>query len=181
MASWFIERDEGRQGVCGASFPWSNFCEESFRAVTPGGVRVTPSDLPPDRVELRWRQRLASLQRVLIQLQAALVAHASDPENELIGMAVIKAYEFSFELGWKTLKDLLAYEGIDAPLPRQVIREAFAANLVRDGQIWIDMLEQRNLMAHTYDIERAQRALTLIQGSFAPALLELARDLEGRP
>jgi nucleotidyltransferase substrate binding protein (TIGR01987 family) len=132
-------------------------------------------------VELRWRQRLDSLQRALRQLQAALVAHASDPDNEVIGMAVIKAYEFCFELGWKTLKDLLAYEGIDAPLPRQVIREAFAANLVRDGQIWIDMLEQRNLMAHTYDIQRAQRALTLIQGSFAPALLELARDLEGRP
>jgi nucleotidyltransferase substrate binding protein (TIGR01987 family) len=120
-----------------------------LQAATRGGVRLTPSDLPPDRVELRWRQRLDSLQRD--------------------------------KLGWKTLKDLLAYEGIDAPLPRQVIREAFAANLVRDGQIWIDMLEQRNLMAHTYDITRARRALTLIQGSFAPALLELARDLEGRP
>ena len=55
---------------------------------------------------LRWRQRLESL-----------------------GRAVIKAYEFSFELGWKTLKDLLTYEGIDAPLPRQVIREAFAPAL----------------------------------------------------
>jgi nucleotidyltransferase substrate binding protein (TIGR01987 family) len=132
-------------------------------------------------VERRWRQRLESLQRALCQLQAALAAHASDPENEVIGMAVIKAYEFCFELGWKTLKDLLAYEGIDAALPRQVIREAFAANLVRDGQIWIDMLEQRNLMAHTYDIARARRALSLIEGHFAPALLELARDLERRP
>jgi nucleotidyltransferase substrate binding protein (TIGR01987 family) len=154
---------------------------QPLQAATRGGVRLTPSDLPPDRVELRWRQRLDSLQRALRQLQAALAAHASDPDNEVIGMAVIKAYEFSFELGWKTLKDLLAYEGIDAPLPRQVIREAFAANLVRNGQIWIDMLEQRNLMAHTYDIQRAQRALTMIQGSFAPALLELARDLEDRP
>ena len=132
-------------------------------------------------MELRWRQRLESLQRALRQLQAALAAHRAAPDDEVIGMAVIKAYEFCFELGWKTLKDLLAYEGIDAPLPRQVIREAFAANLVCDGQVWIDMLEQRNLMAHTYDIERARRALTLIQGSFAPALLELARDLEGRP
>lgn len=132
-------------------------------------------------MELRWRQRLESLQRALGQLQAALAAHASEPNNEVIGMAVIKADEFCFELGWKTLKDLLAHEGIDAPLPRQVIREAFAASLVRDGQIWIDMLEQRNLMAHAYDIARAQRALSLIQGNFAPALLELARDLEQRP
>jgi len=132
-------------------------------------------------MELRWRQRLESLQRALRQLQAALAAHQAAPGDEVIGMAVIKGYELSFELGWKTLKDLLAHEGIDAPLPRQVIREAFAANLVRDGQIWIDMLEQRNLMAHTYDIERARQALTLIQTSFAPALQEWARDLVRRP
>ena len=132
-------------------------------------------------MELRWRQRLESLQRALGQLQAALAAHASEPDNEVIGMAVIKAYEFSFELGWKTLKDLLAYEGIDAPLPRQAIREAFAAGLVEDGQVWIDMLEQRNLMAHMDDETRAQRALSLIRGTFAPALRRLSQKLERRP
>ncbi|MFN9618611.1 MAG: HI0074 family nucleotidyltransferase substrate-binding subunit [Synechococcaceae cyanobacterium] len=117
--------------------------------------------------ELRWRQRLQSLGRALGQLEAALAALDADPASEVIGLAVIKADEVSFELGWKTLKDLLAYEGIDAPLPRQVIREAFAAGLLPDGQVWIDMLEQRNLMAHTYDVTRAQRAL--------------AQELERRP
>jgi nucleotidyltransferase substrate binding protein (TIGR01987 family) len=131
--------------------------------------------------DLRWRQRLESLGRALGQLEAALAALDADPANEVIGMAVIKAYEFSFELGWKTLKDLLAYEGIDAPLPRQVIREAFAAELLPDGQVWIDMLEQRNLMAHTYDVTRAQRALALIRETFAPALRALAQELEQRP
>ncbi len=40
-----------------------------------------------------------------------------DPENDLIRMAVIKAYDFTFELSWKTPKDFLAYNGIDAKLP----------------------------------------------------------------
>jgi nucleotidyltransferase substrate binding protein (TIGR01987 family) len=131
--------------------------------------------------DLRWRQRLESLGRALGQLEAALAALDADPASEVIGMAVIKAYEFSFELGWKTLKDLLAYEGIDAPLPRQVIREAFAAELLADGQVLIDMLEQRNLMAHTYDVTRAQRALALNRGTFAPALRALVQELERRP
>jgi hypothetical protein len=47
--------------------------------------------------------------------------------------------------------------------------------------VWIDMLEQRNLMAHTYDVKRAQRALVLIRGTFAPALRSLAQNLEQRP
>jgi nucleotidyltransferase substrate binding protein (TIGR01987 family) len=131
--------------------------------------------------EPRWRQRLENLQRALGQLQAALNALAADPENEVIGMAVIKAYELSFELSWKTLKDLLSHGGIDVPLPRDVLRQAFAAGLLEDGQLWIDMLEQRNLMAHTYDVSRARLALALIRERFAPALLALAGDLEQRP
>ena len=130
--------------------------------------------------QLRWRQRLESLQRALGQLEAALQAHDADPESEVIGMAVIKAYEFSFELSWKTLKDLLSYEGLDVLLPREVLRQAFAAGLLRDGQVWIDMLEQRNLMAHTYDVNRARLALALIRNHFAPALGELVVDLERR-
>ncbi|MCX5966426.1 MAG: HI0074 family nucleotidyltransferase substrate-binding subunit [Cyanobacteria bacterium] len=130
--------------------------------------------------ELRWRQRLESLQRALSQLKAALAALVAEPTNEVIGMAVIKGYELSFELGWKTLKDLLSHEGIDALLPREVLRQAFAYGLLLDGQLWIDMLEQRNLMAHTYDVERARLALTLIRERYGPALLALAADLEGR-
>jgi nucleotidyltransferase substrate binding protein (TIGR01987 family) len=131
--------------------------------------------------DLRWRQRLESMQRALAQLEAALAAHVAEPDNEVIGMAVIKAYEISFELSWKTLKDLLAYEGIDALLPREVLRQAFASGLLQEGQLWIDMLEHRNLMAHTYDVTRAQLALALIRERFAPALRTLAADLEQRP
>jgi nucleotidyltransferase substrate binding protein (TIGR01987 family) len=128
--------------------------------------------------ELRWHQRLESLQRALAQLRAALKALAADPANEVIGIAVIKAYEFSFELSWKTLKDLLNHGGIDVLMPREVLRQAFANGLLQDGQLWIDMLEQRNLMAHTVDVKRARQALALIQEQFAPALLDLAADLE---
>lgn len=84
--------------------------------------------------QLRWRQRLESLQRALGQLEAALQAQDADPESEVIGMAVIKAYEFTFELSWKTLKDLLWHEGLDVQLPREVLRQAFAAGLLRDGK-----------------------------------------------
>lgn len=74
--------------------------------------------------KLCWRLRLESLQPDLGQLQLALDAWAADPGNEVIGMAVIQAYEFCCELSRKTLKDLLNHEGIDAsmgqPLPGKV-------------------------------------------------------------
>ena len=134
----------------------------------------------PEQSEIRWKQRFDNLNRALAQLQSALEAHQAMPENELIVIALIKAYEFSFELSWKTLKDLLAWNGIDARLPREVLKQAFATGLIDEGQIWIDMLEQRNLMAHTYDQARALQAAELITSHYWPQLQRLQKALEER-
>ena len=123
--------------------------------------------------DIRWKQRFDNLQRAFQRLRWALEIHQQDPDNDLIRMAVIKAYEFTFELSWKTLKDFLAYNGIDAKLPREVLKQAFATGLVIDGQLWIDMLEERNLMAHTYDDARARIAVDQIQERYLGGLQQL--------
>ena len=130
--------------------------------------------------DLRWHQRFENLQRALKQLQAAITAHDAKPDDELIVIALIKAYEFSFELSWKTLKDLLAWNGLDVKLPREVLKQAFATGLLENGQLWIDMLEQRNLMAHTYDQARAQQAAALICERYWPELQGLHNRLQER-
>jgi nucleotidyltransferase substrate binding protein (TIGR01987 family) len=130
--------------------------------------------------DIRWIQRFENLERALAQLQAAISAHQAMPENALIVMALIKAYEVSFELSWKTLKDLLAWNGVDARLPREVLKQAFAAGLLENGQRWIDMLEQRNLLAHTYDEARALQAAARISTSFWPELTALQHSLAQR-
>jgi nucleotidyltransferase substrate binding protein (TIGR01987 family) len=46
--------------------------------------------------------------------------------------------------------------------PREVIKKGFQYEIIDDGDIWMDMLEKRNLMAHTYDETKAQIAFELI-------------------
>ena len=128
---------------------------------------------PPEQSDIRWKQRFDNLQRAYQRLRWAMEIHQQDPSDELIRMAVIKAYEFTFELSWKTLKDFLAYNGIDAKLPREVLKQAFTTGLVSDGQLWIDMLEERNLMAHTYDDTRARKAVDQIQERYLSGLQQL--------
>ena len=123
--------------------------------------------------DVRWKQRFDNLQRAYQRLRWALEIHQQDPGNELIRMAVIKAYEFTFELSWKTLKDFLVYNGIDAKLPREVLKQAFATGLLNNGQLWIDMLEERNLMAPTYDDTRARKAVDQIQERYLSGLQQL--------
>lgn len=66
------------------------------------------------------------------------------------------------ELGWKTMKDYLELEGFDVKTPRSAIQTAFQVELIRDGHIWIDMLNKQNLMAHTYNEQFALEAECLI-------------------
>ncbi len=83
--------------------------------------------------------------------------------------------EYTLELAWKCMKDYLENSGISfAPAtPRQVIKEAFAAKIISDGQICIDMLNHRHLLAHTYDFAVFEEAIRAAAEHYIPALQEL--------
>ena len=93
---------------------------------------------------------------------------------------MIQRFEYTFELAWKTVKDYLEYNGIKANSPREAIKEAFANDILQDGQVWIDMLEDRNLMAHTYDEQRANYALDRITTKYAMQINELYNYLKDK-
>ena len=65
--------------------------------------------------------------------------------------ATIRRFEFVFELFWKPLKEVFNHQGIQVHYPREVIKEAFSSNLIDNEEIWLQMLQDRNLTSHTYD------------------------------
>lgn len=124
--------------------------------------------------DIRWKQRFQNFDRAFVLLRQALErgpAVLSPLEKE----GVIQRFEYSFELAWKTVKDFLEAGGlIIAPLtPRQVLKEAFAAKVIGDGQVWIDMLDHRNLLSHTYDFSVFEKAVEAIAKRYLPAMEEL--------
>ena len=80
-------------------------------------------------------------------------------QNPSVGSIVvdgtIQRFEFTFELAWKLMKAVLDYNGIEANTPRESIKESFRANIIKDGESWIDMLEDRNKTSHIYDENQA--------------------------
>ncbi len=70
--------------------------------------------------------------------------------TELEQTAVVKAFEYTYELSWKTMKRLLRYRGIESKSPRETFREAARIGLIHDPEVWFGFLEKRNLTAHTY-------------------------------
>ena len=62
--------------------------------------------------------------------------------------------------------------------PKQVLREAYAANLIDGESIWLDMLQARNTTSHIYDDHTAAVIADKIQNVFLPELQKLAARWE---
>ena len=123
--------------------------------------------------DIRWKQRFNNLQLAYARLRKTVAANADLPDDEMIQMALVKSLEMTFELAWKTMKDYLKFNGIDVKLPREVIKQAYANDIIVDGQMWIDMLENRNVMAHVYDEALAHETVCRICHSYMSALQQL--------
>jgi nucleotidyltransferase substrate binding protein (TIGR01987 family) len=131
---------------------------------------------PPD---IRWQQRLTNFERALRLLREAM-AEGPEALNQLEKEGVIQRFEYCFELAWKTMKDYMEASGVvfDVVMPRQVIKDAFAAKVLNDGATWIAMLDHRNLLSHTYDPVVFEQAVAAIHQRYLPQLEQLHTFLQ---
>ncbi len=80
----------------------------------------------------------------------------TQPYNEYIRDSSIQRFEFTFELFWKILRLYALRDGIEVNSPRTSIREAFRLGLIDEEELYLAMLESRNMATHTYDEEIAE-------------------------
>lgn len=102
-------------------------------------------------------------------------------DNEFIISGIIDKFFIQFELGWKMLKGLLAYEGSAAAStgsPRGIIKEAYAVYPFFDGETWLDMLKDRNDMTHIYDGNAAAELVERILKIYIPQFVKLENELK---
>lgn len=98
--------------------------------------------------DIRWQQRYSNLKKAVTQLTEFI---EKGELNKFEVQGLIHCFEYTFELSWKTMKDYLELEDFEVKSPRSTIQIAFQTELIDDGHTWIDALDKRNLMAHTYD------------------------------
>ncbi len=110
--------------------------------------------------EIRWKQRFVNYEKAFGELSLAV---ARGQYDKLSQAGLIQMFELTFELAWKTLKDKLEYDGLKANSPRDTIKIAFQNNYIQNGELWIEALDNRNLLAHTYDEVKSNEARDLIR------------------
>ncbi|GAC1374430.1 MAG: nucleotidyltransferase substrate binding protein [Aquirhabdus sp.] len=129
--------------------------------------------------ELRWRQRFQNFENAYNMLCRTLDRHEAVPDDDIVQMAMVQAFEFTYELAWNTMKDYLENEGFDeVKNSKQTIRTAFQAELIHDAEGWMEAIQKRNLASHTYNQTILREAIAYIQDVFFPLVRTLYEDLK---
>jgi len=102
----------------------------------------------------------------LDRLEEAL---ALSPDDDTHRDSVILRFVLVYELFWKTLKRFLAHEQIEANYPKEVLSKAYQVYWLENEKMWLKMIEDRNVVAHTYDEEKAKEIYERIRG-YSPEL-----------
>lgn len=120
--------------------------------------------------DIRWKQRFDNYSKVIHRLLEGL-DNSDNNSPDLLKEGIIQRFEFTHELAWKLMKDYLVYEGIqNITGSRSATREAFNKGLIDNGQVWMDMIESRNMTVHTYRDDILEKEFQKIKTDYAPLL-----------
>lgn len=128
---------------------------------------------------LRWLQRFERFKKALRQLKSAKELYERRELTELEKQGLIQAFEYTFELSWNLIRDYFIYQGItEIRGSRDAFRLAFKHSIVEDGNLWMEMIQARNLTSHTYDEEMAEKLIGEIIHRYYPAFEKLMEKFE---
>ena len=102
-------------------------------------------------MDVKFDKRWASFQNSLTALSEA---RNRDLEDSFVLSGTSTKFSITFDLSWKLMKDILvqyyAMTDFVSGSPKEVLRAAFRAQLISDD-VWMEMLQVRNLLTHDYD------------------------------
>lgn len=141
------------------------------------------------KLDIRWQQRLSNYSKALDKLTVAIeyIKNNSNKNSQfpddkifedILKEGVIQRFEYTHELAWNVMKDFLENKGgIKLYGSRDATREAFQAELILDGDLWMDMIKSRNKTSHTYNEETAQEIYKKILKNYYQAFMDFQKKM----
>ncbi|MFN4146054.1 MAG: nucleotidyltransferase substrate binding protein [Runella sp.] len=128
--------------------------------------------------DIRWKQRFDNFEKAVLlirEIEALDISKTSRLEKE----GIIQRFEFTLELAWKTLKDKMEADGLilDKISPKTVLKEAYKNKYIDNIELWLEMINDCNLLSHTYDFDFFMEVIPDIQQKYIPLLNQLYGSL----
>lgn len=122
-------------------------------------------------------QKIENYLHALAQLEQAVAIYQNSRQDALYRDGLIQRFEFTVELAWKSIKEYLEDQGSTVPIstPRAVLKDAFAAGMIQDGESWNKIITARNITSHVYDEATAIGVADDIANLYLPHLQALGK------
>ncbi|CZH22831.1 TPA: nucleotidyltransferase [Legionella pneumophila] len=131
-------------------------------------------------IDVRWQQRLNNYARALQQLSLAVNLTQTRPLSDLEKQGLIQTFEFTHELAWNVMKDYFFFQGNSAITgSRDATRESFNKGLIKEGEIWMEMIKSRNQTSHTYNQSVADEIVKNIINSYHTSFQAFLEKMQG--
>ena len=129
--------------------------------------------------DIRWVQRFDNFKRAYARLAQAAALAQQRKLSELEEQGLIQAFEFTHELAWNTVKDFLESRGATVKIygSKDATREAFAAGLIENGELWMQMIQHRNESSDTYNAKVAEAIVGAVLAAYVPEFETFQRRL----
>lgn len=125
--------------------------------------------------DIRWLQRYDSFHRAnkrILDITESGITVEKLSELEMEGL--IQRFEYTFELAWKVLQDLLKYKGYEfVQGPNGTLQQAFEDGLISDHDGWRRMAKARVTTSHTYNEGDAMQIAQKIYEEYYILLMQL--------
>ena len=112
-------------------------------------------------------QKVENFRNALSNLRE--VRNYSAPYDVVTQTGLANLYSICFEQSWKMMKAVLEKQGISeasAGSPRMILKHAFKVRMICDEAQWLEMLDKRNELSHTYSSETSVEVIELVRESF---------------
>ena len=127
----------------------------------------------------RWQCRFDNFRRTYVLLQEICARYQQEELEQIAKEGMIRRFNFCMELAWKTIKDYMEYQNVvfAQNFPSHIIKEAYAAKLIGNAEAWLDALDDRNKLSHTYNFKTFEKVIARVSTSYIHCFGELYEKL----
>lgn len=104
-----------------------------------------------------------------------------EPYDNVILTGLVGLYQVCFEQAWKMMKEVLETHGYEEGAtgsPKIILKTAFKAGMIKDEDMWLRALQERNNVAHSYNQKIALEIVAQAKENFYDLFCILKKEID---
>ena len=104
-----------------------------------------------------------------------------EPYDTVVLTGLVGLYELCFEQSWKMVKEILENHGYEEGAtgsPKTILKTAYQAGMIKDEDLWLHALQERNNVPHFYNQKIALEIVKMTKDNFYQMFCDLKAEID---